>query len=343
MRGRSNRQVYADYRDPGTGIHVVADPIVGAALGVEPLLTTLVLTTAAVQEEGESPGNMLFPEVSVPSYTFRVPVARGEGLIPTESVRTYGARIRTVRYARETRTYSLRRHTLQGFVDDDENLTAVAPEDAPAAAAALARAQLLMGLEVLKSDLVATDANFGLIITVVAGTGWNELSEAMLEDINQAALYLEGVLGIDRSNFRLALFNESRIAARDNPALRAALNVGGQVGFPSFEQVRQYLDVGQVWGSLKVYKESEEAAPVTLFPDCAILYYPGNLSRSASFIAGGDRPWGRTFTLGPGAALTPYYSNERTSTMYPFQKRERTVIIDPASAVKIKAPYQAPA
>lgn len=327
------------YRDAMTGIRVADNPISGVQRQ-EALLTTYVLTMGALEEEGPSPGYRLFPELDVPKYEFSVPVMKGEELIPMETTRGYGGQIRTVRWSSEERTFRLVRHTLQGIVDDDETLNQTPPIDAGAKAASLARQILMKGLEVKKAALVANDANFGLVINVTSGNGWNEETapESMREDVDAACSYLEDTLGISRSNFRMALFGKARNAARNNIELRSTKSRGGNVALPDFAEVADFLDIKEVWGAITVKKESVAAAVEPLYAPDAVVYYPGNPSRQASLK--GDRAWGRSFTLGPGVALTPYRSEERTSTLYPWQKREKTFIVDPTAAVKIKNPYQ---
>lgn len=310
----------------------------------QPRLTNLVLTAGIEQEStygangAPTPGYALFPDFPVDAYQFSYAKSDGAEMVPVDSSRGNRGEIRFVNQTQSEITAKLTRFTLAGLVDDDEMMNAANPWNPAMRAANLARSQQQLDLELKKAALVANTANYALVTTIATGAGWQTSGgNKMLGDVNFAAQTLENTLGVSRDKFELALFGNATYAASQSVELlsRTVFALGATT--PVYEDVAKYLRIGSVWGANMLYLPSLGATPVKVYGDVAILYYPGNPARLRAGLGG--RVWGQTFTLGPGAALTPYYEPRFTSWAYPWQKRELTAILDTGVAVLFQNPY----
>jgi len=336
-----------DIRTLASGFRAVTpEPDNLLSLQRQPRLTNLVLTSGIESQEAYGPDNAptagyaLFPETPVDAYQFSYAKSDGAENVPTDSQRGLKAEMRYVGQGQSEVTDRLYRYTLAGLVDDDEPLNAVNPWKPASRAALLAKMQLTLDLELKKAALVTNDSNYGLVTTIATGAGWQQSGgHKMLDDVTAAANYLEGVTGVSRDKFRLALFGKSFDAATQSVELLARTPFALGTKIPDLADVASYLRVGSVWRSLSLYQPSVGATPVKIYGDDAVLYYPGDPARLRAGLGG--RCWGTTWSLGPGYALSPFYLPALTSTAYPWQKREKTAILDAAVAVRFKNPIGA--
>lgn len=335
-----------DLRILGSGLRTtIVEPDNILSLQRQPVLTNLVLTSGierAAKTYGPNaaptPGYALFPETPVERYKFSYAKADGSESIPTDSVRGLKDEIRYVGQGQTEVQDQLVRYTLAGLVDDDEQANAVNPWNPAIRAANLARSQLQLDLELKKATLATTSGNFLATITVSSGAGWQTAGgNKMLSDITVAAKALEAALGVSASDLYLALFGDARWAAKQSVELLARTPFALGARTPTLDDVAQYLRIGGVWEANPLYIPARGATPLQIYGNDAILYYPGDPALLRSGIGG--RIWGQTFSLGPGAALTPYYVSNRTSWAYPWQKREASRVLDTSAAYRIVNPY----
>lgn len=329
----AGRTLYEAHEMPGFAGRSTPEPIVGAQLGIAPILTSFLMTTAVQQQAFAGP--RLFPDLSVPAARVTIVQTQGEALVSRDTIRAYLAEMRMATARATTFTASLRRRTFGSPVDDDEvnnqNFLNKAQQ-----AILLARAAVDLSIEVDRADrLVANAGNFAT--TIALSSGW-AAAGTMYANIQTAIAAISNVTGLAREQLTLALLGVGASnAARSDATFLTKRTYTAGTPYPTLDAVRDYLGIGSIWTASPVVKRTEEAAATQLYADQAILYYEGDpaLLGGGSDQVGGIA-WGRNLSwAGGNGALSPFRNDMRTATVYPFQRWEGSTVFDNRVAVKI--------
>jgi hypothetical protein len=310
------------------------EPIVGAQLGIAPILTNFLLTTATEQQSFAGP--RLFPDLDIPAANVTIVQTLGESLVSRETQRGYLAEMRLATGKAATFTAKVLRRTLGSPVDADEisNENFIMPAQR---AILISRAGVDLSIEVSRAGLVANAGNFATTIALTSGNGW-ATTGTMKANIETAIAAIQTSVGIQRDQLELALLGiGAATAARSDTTFSTKRIYKSGADFPDLSAVRDYLGIGDVWAAAPVVKLTEAAAVTQLYADQAILYYPGN----PALLGGGSNQvgglaWARNLNWSAGnRALPPFYSDMRTAWVYPFQAWEGSHVFDSRLAVRI--------
>lgn len=319
---------------PMAGRTATPEPIIGAQLGIAPILTNFLLTAATEQQSFAGP--RLFPDLPIPAANVTIVQTLGESLVSRETARGYMAEMRLATGKATTFTAKVFRRTLGSPVDEDElnNENFLMPAQR---AILISRAGVDLSIEVSRAAMIANAGNYAGTLALTSGNGW-ATTGTMKANIDTAVAAIQATVGIQRDQLVLALLGigASNAARSDTTFMAKRIYKSGEQ-YPDLSAVRDYLGLGDVWAAAPVVKLTEDAAPTQLYADQAILYYPGN----PALLGGGSNQvgglaWGRNLNWEAGnRALAPFYNPMRTAWVYPYQAWDGSHVFDSRLAYRI--------
>lgn len=316
------------------------DPISQMQL-VNAVLTGTVLNIAGRQDYGNAVDDM-YPSEQVPAWNYTLPKVGGEELVHYDTRRAAMAQIASSFFTYDAQVGHLTRFTFSGLVDLDQ-MRFASPWDVAARAANIGRRAVELDMFMGKVAAVKQTANYGEVVTITAGNGFNLPGAAadLRTVINEVAGHMESRLAIPRDQFTLGVFgSQAKAAILEDVELLKKFVAGSNMQYPSMDWIKTYLGIGNITFANPIYRDTANGATKQIFDAGGLLTLYYN-SRNLT-LPTGDVTYGRTFNYGPpyGAALEPFFIRERTSWCYPWQGYQDVECLVPAAASLIIAPWQ---
>lgn len=323
---------------PGAVARRSESPIAGGQM-VNAVVTDLVLRSDITMMT--YPGDILMPRHQVSGWKW---VHYINGAVPEggpkqaqQIKRGYGARVLTGRMAEGKVEGELVSRSFAMPVDTRQVLFNTSGVDKVNVASLLSVQTVRLSLEEDRAAMVADTGNYGTVVTVPAGSGWNQPAGAkqMKADVAAAAKAIENATGIPKEALTLTLFGNARHAVLENDDLIARVNnaANGTEAEPTYPQAARYFGIKEVLsGGVALRPDGTR-----MYGDVAVLSYQGGPELSSGL---GGKVWARTMCYGSGAVLGPWYEADRTSWLYGFEDHSQPHVVLPECGVLIVDAYQ---
>lgn len=301
----------------------VDNPMVANRLGQSPLISALVL---GMPQAAVMPSSLILPRITVPNYTFKYPIWGKEHLRHTDTRRANRAQIMRGSFSATTGTATLERYSFADEADIDELADAIPEMNLRQRKAAFARVKVQLDIEFQAATLLGTAANYPVAnrLALAGGDEWGAGGN-VYDDFQTVAAAISSTTGGLLTPDMLSIFMPtlSLQAALDDSAFRAASVYGGTAR-GNRTKLAEYLGCKEIVTANPITaSEADVISP--LYSDIAIVYYAGAVPMGtiADF---GELNFGATFALNGGVALEPWYDNDHTTWVFPWEDRVKHAI-----------------
>jgi hypothetical protein len=296
------------------GLRGAENPAINMQLGMDPLITELVLGTPQARV---FPGQLILKPIRVPNLTFMYQTWGTEHLRHYNTERAMRAPINHADFAPSTATGSLKRFSFGHLRDQDEFNNAQSVLGLREKSAGIARRWVDMDIEQRCATILTTAGNYsGNVNAKAGGTEWNASGGTdMKTDIDAALTILSAATGLAPEDFTIFMPMLTLNAAKADPVFLAARTYTSGASAPGIDAIRDYLGVKRVWTANPV-QVSDAGVVSQLYGDICLIYFEGDFN--AYDTEYGDQVFGASFKWNKGVASEPFYIPERTSWFFPW-------------------------
>lgn len=309
------------------GMRAMPSPL-AALQTIDPILTELAL---GQPQMGIMPGAQILKRITAPAMTFQFPRYGVERLKSYDTERSMRAPIKHAEFGVEMESGTLKRFSFSALWDQDELANADGWLNLASRSVEFARGIVEMDIERRRRNLLIDPASYpvGNVVAIGAGNEWGTVGGNFKSNVDTVVAAIIAATGLQRSSLKMFLPNQSLEAAKQDVVFNAA-RANYNVNPPTIEELRAYVDIGQIWTANPV--EADDADVVSpMYPDVAIIYFDGNTPDFGAMNDWGTFTFGVDFTWNKGVASAPWYDPLHTSTHYPWTNYSNPAILTPAS------------
>lgn len=305
------------------GLRALADPMVNGQLGIDPLVTDLVL---GFPSDLGYPGERILPRKQAPKYNFSYQINDKSHMVRHDTLRAMRAPIRLGDFQTTTATAKLDRFSFGTMRDVDEIANAASELRLREKSARFGRRIVNLDIESRRAALLTNTANYDAsnVVTISSGFEWNTSSGDSRTDVRTILRNLQATTGMAWDRWTVWLEGTSYSAALEDPIFLATRS-NFTADTSDAAALARYWGVKSVWTSTPMLAATASSAASQMYGDKAIIYFDGEgMDLDAEF---GDFVFGHTFTWNGGVASTPFYNEERTSWIFPWTDYAKPLIL----------------
>ena len=296
------------------GVRIGQDPVIDVQMNDDPTVTRLVVGTP---QRLPFVGDKLIMPIRVPKFSFEYWTFNTEHLDTYQTKRAMRAPIKHGDWTATTISDRLERYSFRVLKDADEIGNAHPRLRIRQRSAELARRIVTMDIEREIRDMVIDSANYPVahVQTLGAGSEWNSAGGDSRANVRALMSQIISAIPVMPEDLIMFLPLASLEAALDDPQFLAARhNFSTDTAGP--DALARYWGIGRVWSGNPVDKDETTGVVGPMYPDVAILYYPGE---GASFdTTYGDITWAVNFKLNMGVASKAWYDDLHTAWSFPW-------------------------
>jgi hypothetical protein len=315
------------------GLRAMENPLADGQMGVNPILTDLVLGQPQVLT---FPGQRILRPITAPARLFQYEKWGNERLKAFDTERALRADIKHGDFQVTQETSFLKRFSFGVLKDVDELGNAAPNYEMASKSAAFARTIVEMDIERRRRDLLIATSSYasGHVTTLTGGSEWDSAGGDSKSNIRDAAKLICAKTGLQMEQLSVFLTYGALEAAKEDPLFLAS-RMNFDASTPTVSALQEYWGIGPVWSANPIEADGDSDTDiVAMYGDVAIIYYPGGA-------AGYDKTWGDLtfgvdFKWNKGVASTPFYLPQKTSWFYPWTDYSNPAIINVNAAALIK-------
>lgn len=302
----------------------LADPMEHLQLGIDPVITQLVLGTPIRRT---MPGQRLLRNIGVDSWKFSYNQYGTEHFRRFDTERAMRAEIRTSDRSFQQQVDKLRRFTHATKRDRDELANASPTLRLRELQTFDARMAVLLDIEYRIRDLVTTAANYPVShrLAISGGSEWNAAGGDSRADVRSMAAAIAASTGLSFSDLTVFLTEASLNAALEDPVFLASRH-NYDTNTPSASDLAKYWGVGSVWSANPITAD-EDGVVSAMYGDVAIIYFAGDNPTDFDTTYG-EATWAVNFRWNKGVALSPFYEEKTTTWWFPWQDYANPKIVN---------------
>lgn len=304
------------------GQRALTNPMSDVQMGIDPVLTDIVLGTPQV---AAYPGSQILRPITAPAFTFSYNSFGNERFEAIDTERAMRAPIKHGEFRATQETGRLKRFSFGTLRDQDELSNAHPSYGLMEKCAAYSRSIVETDIERRRRDLLVTAANYdtGNTLAIGAGSEWDAAGGDSKADVTAMVNMIASKTGLQPSQLEVFLGFEALQAAKMDPVFNAVRG-NYDANMPTVGALQAYWGTGRVWSANPI--DVTNGVVSFMYGDVAIIYYPGDASLYDT--SWGDLTFGVDFTWNRGVASKPFYLDQHTSWFFPWTNYSNPAIIN---------------
>lgn len=316
-----------------SGYRAIESPLADAQMGVNPILTELVLGQPQVLT---FPGQRILRPITAPARLFQYQAWGNERLKAFDTERALRAEIKHGDFRVSQETGFLKRFSFGVLKDQDELANAAPSYGMSEKSSAFSRTIVEMDIERRRRDLLLASSSYaaGHVTTLGAGSEWDAAGGDSKANIRDIGKLICAKTGLQMEQLEVFLTYGALEAAKEDPLFLAS-RMNYDASTPTVAALQEYWGMGNVWSANPIEADGDSDTDiVAMYGDCAIVYYPGNAAGYDT--SWGDLTFGVDFKWNKGVASSPFYIQNRTSWFFPWTDYSNPAIINVNAAGIVK-------
>lgn len=294
----------------------VDDPITANRLGQTPMITQLVLGTPQARV---MPSSLILPRIIVPNFTFKYTIYGKEHLRRFDTRRANRAQIMRGSFTADTAEATLARYSFADEADIAELMDAIPSLQLRTKKAMFAKKVVELDIEAQAATLLGTATNYPAShrLALAGGDEWGAGGN-VYDDFQTVAAAIATDSGglITPDMLSVYMPTASLQAAVDDSSFRSASVYGGTAR-GNRTKLAEYLGCKEIVTANPI-QASDADVLSSLYSDICIIWY--NASGSGEMVQDfGELNFGATFAINSGVALQPWYDDDHTTWVFPWE------------------------